>query len=73
MRVSTSLIRLLIFSRPGSTLVEAAVKGAAKAGNTVGIVVVNFVAFLGLVEYVYTVLAWCGDKVGYGQLSYKVS
>ena len=63
---------MLINFSTDESIIEAAVNGATMAGKTIGTVVVNFVGFLGLVEFVDTILGWAGGKVGYEELSYKV-
>ena len=51
---------------------EACANGATIAGKTVAAVMVNYIAFLGLLAWINATLAWLGDRVGYENLSFEV-
>jgi len=48
------------------------VNGAEVAGRTGAVVLVNFIAFLSLLEFVDSVLFYIGSRVGYDDLNYNV-
>ena len=52
---------------------EAAANGAAVAGKTVGTVIINYIAFLGLLAWINAILFWLGDMVGFPYLSFEVN
>lgn len=52
---------------------EAGASGASVAGSTVVAVVVNFIAFLGLLAFINATLSWFGGRVGYPELSFEVN
>ena len=66
------IVKIILYFSEAQSLVEAGVNGALIAGKTVATVVVSFIGFLSLLEYVDTFLGWSGDKVGYPNLSYQV-
>ena len=51
---------------------EACANGATVAGKTVAAVMVNYIAFLGLLAWINATLAWLGERVGYPELSFEV-
>ena len=53
-------------------MTEAAANGSAVAGKTVVAVVVNYIAFLGLLGFINATLGWFGGRVGYPELSFDV-
>ena len=59
--------------RVETNVFEACANGASIAGKTVAAVIVNYIAFLGLLAWVNATLAWFGERVGYDNLSFEVS
>ncbi|ELU12189.1 hypothetical protein CAPTEDRAFT_123339 [Capitella teleta] len=55
-----------------TNVIEAGANGATVAGSTVVAVVVNFIAFLGLLAFINATLSWAGGRVGFPELSFEV-
>lgn len=53
-------------------MAEAIANGSAVAGKTVMAVLVNYIAFLGLLGFINSTLSWLGGRVGFSELSFGV-
>ncbi|CAD5122328.1 unnamed protein product [Dimorphilus gyrociliatus] len=54
-----------------TNVMEAAANGAGIAGKTVMAVVVNMLAFISMLGFINSTLAWLGNRVGIVQLSFQ--
>ena len=55
---------MFVHSRPDRNIIEAASNGASKAVGLVANIAANLIAFIALLEFVNTTLAWFGHRVG---------
>ena len=52
---------------------EACANGASVAGKTAAIVLINYIAFMGILAWFNATLSWLGGRVGNPELSFEVS
>ena len=62
----------IIFFSEETNVFEACANGASVAGRTAAVVVVNYIAFMGILAFFNATLAWLGGRVGNPELSFEV-
>ena len=53
-------------------MIQAASIGAGMAASAIGVIIVNIIAFMALIEFINQSISYLGGRLGYAELTFQV-
>ena len=53
-------------------MIQAASIGAGMAASAIGVIIVNIIAFMALIEFINQSISYFGGRLGYAELNFQV-